>query len=86
MKVLAPRDAGLRLNLTTSRLAQLDREGVLPAIRDSAGRRFYDPDVIERPAHEREARRARSAGDVQSARGREVDRNPKKSAPAGTLA
>ena len=45
-----------------------------------------DPDVIERPAHEREARRARSAGDVQSARGREVDRNPKKSAPAGTLA
>ena len=58
MKLLAPRDAGFRLKLSTGRLAQLDREGVLPAIRDSAGRRFYDPEVVERFAREREARRA----------------------------
>jgi DNA-binding transcriptional MerR regulator len=58
MKLLAPRDAGFRLKLSTGRLAQLDREGVLPAIRDSAGRRFYDPEVVERFARKREARRA----------------------------
>jgi len=58
MTLLAPRDAAKRLNLSTSRVIQLDREGVLPAMRDSAGRRLYDADVVETYAREREARRA----------------------------
>lgn len=56
MTFLAPCDVARRLRLSTSRIVQLDREGVLPAIRDSAGRRLYNPDVVERFAQEREAR------------------------------
>jgi DNA-binding transcriptional MerR regulator len=51
--LLAPKDAARRLNLSTSRLMQLDREGKLPALRDSAGRRLYDPDAVERFARAR---------------------------------
>ena len=58
MTLLAPRDVARRLNLSTSRITQLDREGVLPAIRDSAGRRLWDPSVVERFAAEREAKTA----------------------------
>lgn len=54
LPLLAPRDVARRLNLSTSRLAQLDREGRLPALRDSSGRRLYDADVVERFANERE--------------------------------
>jgi DNA-binding transcriptional MerR regulator len=59
MKLLAPRDVGRRLNLSTSRVIQLDREGTLRAMRDSAGRRFYDADDVERFtfARERQERR-----------------------------
>jgi DNA-binding transcriptional MerR regulator len=57
MTLLAPRDAGLRLSLSTSRLAQLDREGTLPALRDSSGRRLYDPETVERFRRSREERR-----------------------------
>ncbi len=57
MTLLAPRDAARRLNLSPSRVIQLDREGVLPAMRDSAGRRLYDPDLVERFAREREKSR-----------------------------
>jgi excisionase family DNA binding protein len=56
MKLLAPQTVARRLNLSTSRIVQLDREGRLSAIRDSAGRRFYDADVVEQFAREREAR------------------------------
>jgi DNA-binding transcriptional MerR regulator len=58
MTLLAPRDAARRLNLSTSRVIQLDREGALRALRDSAGRRLYDADVVERFALERERVRA----------------------------
>lgn len=54
MTLLAPRDVARRLNLSTSRVVQLDREGKLPALRDSSGRRLYDPEVVERFARERE--------------------------------
>lgn len=54
--LLAPRDVGKRLKLSTSRVIQLDREGVLRAIRDSAGRRFYDSETVEQFAAEREQR------------------------------
>jgi DNA-binding transcriptional MerR regulator len=58
MTLLAPRDVGRRLNLSTSRIIQLDREGILHALRDSSGRRLYDADVVEQFAREREERRA----------------------------
>jgi DNA-binding transcriptional MerR regulator len=48
MRLLAPRDVGRRLSLSVSRVIQLDREGTLRALRDSAGRRFYDADEVER--------------------------------------
>lgn len=51
--LLAPRDVGRRLQLSTSRVVQLDRENLLPALRDSSGRRFYDPEVVERFAEAR---------------------------------
>ena len=56
IRLLSPRDAGRRLGISTSRLAQLDREGVLLAIRDSAGRRLYDPDAVETFAQARRER------------------------------
>jgi DNA-binding transcriptional MerR regulator len=56
MRLLAPRDVGRRLNLSVSRVIQLDREGALPALRDSAGRRFYDAEEVERFAVARESR------------------------------
>jgi DNA-binding transcriptional MerR regulator len=52
--LLAPRDVAKRLGLSTSRVVQLDREGTLRAIRDSAGRRLYDPQAVERFARTRE--------------------------------
>ena len=77
MKLLAPRDVAKRLNLSTSRVVQLDREGALPAIRDSAGRRFYDAEVVERFAQAREERRRLSnvrEGDPVSAERAEAAR------------
>ena len=55
--LLAPRDVARRLGLSTSRIVQLDREGVLPAMRDASGRRLYDPDLVERFAQSREQNR-----------------------------
>jgi DNA-binding transcriptional MerR regulator len=58
MNLLAPRDAAKRLKLSTSRIQQLDREGVLPALRDSAGRRLYEVETVELFAQQREQKRA----------------------------
>ena len=57
MTLLSPRDVGRRLNLSTSRVQQLDREGRLPALRDSSGRRLYCPDAVEAFACARERER-----------------------------
>ena len=54
MNLLAPNSVAKRLRLSTSRIIQLDREGVLLALRDSAGRRFYDAETVERFALARE--------------------------------
>ena len=66
MTLLAPRDVGRRLHLSTSRVIQLDREGRLRALRDSAGRPFYLAADVERFAAERErlafAKREASGG------------------------
>ena len=66
MTLLAPRDVGRRLHLSTSRVIQLDREGRLRALRDSVGRRFCLADDVECFAAERErlarAKREASGG------------------------
>jgi DNA-binding transcriptional MerR regulator len=66
MKLLAPQDVGRRLHLSVSRLRQLDREGVLRAVRDSAGRRLYNPRVVERFAQRRESNSVRPTEDGNS--------------------
>jgi DNA-binding transcriptional MerR regulator len=58
MALLSPGAVARRLGLSTSRVIQLDREGVLCAMRDSAGRRLYDAQAVERFALERERRRS----------------------------
>lgn len=60
MKLLAPRDAGRLLGLTTARMQQLDREGKPRALRDSAGRRlFRERDVLRVKAERERMRRQR---------------------------
>jgi DNA-binding transcriptional MerR regulator len=61
MTLLAPKEVGRRLQLSTSRIAQLDREGRLPSIRDSSGRRLFTEEVVEQFAREREVRRGAGA-------------------------
>jgi DNA-binding transcriptional MerR regulator len=56
-QLLAPQHAAAQVGLSTSRLIQLEALGELRSIRDSAGRRFYDPDVIEAFVRRRAARR-----------------------------
>jgi DNA-binding transcriptional MerR regulator len=60
MTLLSPGAVGRRLRLSTSRVQQLDREGSLRAMRDSANRRLYDADAVEEFAREREGRLART--------------------------
>jgi len=57
MKLLAPRDVARRLNLSVSRVTQLDREGVLPALRDASGRRIYLEERVAEFERRRDARR-----------------------------
>lgn len=61
MRLLAPRDAGRELGVTTSRVIQLAREGRLPELRDSAGRRYFLPEDVERLRADREAKRTAAA-------------------------
>ena len=56
-RLLAPGDVGRRLGLSSSRVVQLDREGVLPALRDASGRRFYEADAVEEFAAQRASAR-----------------------------
>jgi DNA-binding transcriptional MerR regulator len=58
MTLLAPKSVAARLGLSTSRVIQLDREGALPAMRDSVNRRLYDAAAVEAFAQERERRAA----------------------------
>jgi DNA-binding transcriptional MerR regulator len=55
----SPGDAARKLNLSTSRLRQLEQLGELRACRDSAGRRFYDSTEIAEFIRKREAQRRR---------------------------
>ena len=67
MELLAPKHAARLLNLSTSRLAQLDRAGALPAIRDSAGRRMWETSAVQAFAAAREAHRTNREHDVVEA-------------------
>ena len=64
VSLLSPRDASRRLRISTSRLIQLDREGVFRALRDSAGRRFYESKAVDLFAELREARRLNKERDA----------------------
>lgn len=60
-ELLAPRDAGKLLGITTAGVRGLAERGRLREIRDSAGRRLFRAADVARLAKEREARqRARS--------------------------
>lgn len=54
-ELLAPRDAGRRLGITTAGITRLAESGRLPEIRDSAGRRLFRREDVEKLAREREA-------------------------------
>lgn len=56
-KLLSPRVAGRRLGLTTSGIIRLALVGALPEVRDSAGRRLFRSEDVERVARERESKR-----------------------------
>lgn len=58
-RLLAPRDAGRRLGVTTSAIAALCRRGKLAEVRDSAGRRLLLEEDVEALRTEREARAAK---------------------------
>lgn len=51
---LSPRDAGRVLGISTSRVQQLGIEGKLHEYRDSAGRRMFAAEDVERLRVERE--------------------------------
>ena len=57
MTLLAPKHAALRIGISVSRLVQLDRERVLPALRDSGNRRIYDAEAVDAYATVRERAR-----------------------------
>ena len=61
MRLLAPKDAGALLGVCTERVQQLDREGKLRALRDSAGRRLFRLRDVERLRAEREGNLSRKA-------------------------
>lgn len=63
MRLLAPKDAGKLLGVSSERVQQLDRAGKLRALRDSAGRRlFREKDVLRLKALRERAARAARAG------------------------
>ena len=64
MTLMAPRDAGRMLGVSTSRVIQLARSGRLPEIRDSANRRLFWPEDVERLAKERR-RDGRGTGSLE---------------------
>ena len=61
MTFLTPGTVARRLQLSTSRVIQLDREGRLPTMRNSSGRRLYDPEVVARFVIARDEQRAIAA-------------------------
>jgi|SRR5262245_61720886 len=71
--LMSPRDVGRLLNLSASRVVQLEKEGQLVAERDSSGRRFFHRAVVEAFAL---ARAARLAAARPGTRGRFATTSP----------
>lgn len=65
--LLCPRDCAARLGLSVSRVRQLDKEGVLPAFRDSGNRRLWDEEIVELFRIERDSERADASERHQAA-------------------
>lgn len=65
LTLLAPRDAGRLLGVTTARVQQLAREGRLPELRDSAGRRLFLLEDVEALRRQRARRRSRAGQRVR---------------------
>ncbi|MCC7178258.1 MAG: helix-turn-helix domain-containing protein [Acidobacteria bacterium] len=59
--LLGATGAGEILKVSASRVTQLNREGALPAVRDSAGRRLYTREDVEALARSRAGRVARES-------------------------
>jgi DNA-binding transcriptional MerR regulator len=59
--LLSPKDAAARLGLTTSAITQAARAGRITEIRDSSGRRLFDPAAVEEFRKRRAERQARQA-------------------------
>ena len=59
--LLAPRDAGKRLGITTSAVIALNISGRLTALRDSANRRLFRAADIDREVARRRAAKSRAA-------------------------
>ncbi len=60
--LLATKDAARILGIGVSRLQQLDQDGQIRALRDSAGRRLFRQPGIMRFQQDREQRRASGDG------------------------
>jgi DNA-binding transcriptional MerR regulator len=68
VQLLSPRDAGRLLGVCTERVQQLDREGQLHALRDSAGRRFFRKQDVLRLKAEREQAKQHAQNRQRAAR------------------
>jgi hypothetical protein len=71
MTLLAPRDAGKILGVSTSRVIQLARLRLLRELRDSANRRYFLLEDVERVARARE--KVRRSAKRRVARGTKGD-------------
>jgi excisionase family DNA binding protein len=56
MLLLSPGSVAKRLRLSVSRIQQLNREGKLPALRDSGNRRLFELATVEAFEQQREWR------------------------------
>lgn len=63
MNLLAPRDAGRMLGVSTSRVQQLARSGQLPELRDSSNRRLFRFEDVEGLAKRRKRTRPTRSND-----------------------
>lgn len=66
VNLLGATGAAQILKVSASRVTQLNREGALPAVRDSAGRRLYTREDVEALARLRAGRAVRETAPAAS--------------------
>ena len=69
LPLLSSAGAGRLIGVGPSRVAQLEREGKLPAVRDSAGRRLFRESDVWRFMKTRQEATVTKTGNVDVARG-----------------